>query len=336
MSSTNNDTSKHYILITGGSGLVGNELIHQLLQKGKKIKALVNKSPLQITHKNLIPIQCDLFDVIGLEEALEEVDEVYHCAGFISYSSHNKSQLYKINVEGTANMVNAAVIANVRKFVHVSSIAALGKFVEGKPIDETMSWTEDAKNSTYGHSKYLGEMEVWRGIGEGLDAVIVNPVIILGGGSWHTGSTSIFKSAYNRFPWYTTGVSGFVDVKDVSNAMTLLMNSDIKAQRFIISGHNTPYRTIFNLIADAFKVPRPSKKVTPLLAAIVWRIEAVKTFFTGSSPLLTKETTLTAQAAVYFDNSKLLKALPDFSYTPLEETINRVAEELRVKYKLKG
>jgi nucleoside-diphosphate-sugar epimerase len=166
--------------------------------------------------------------------------------------------------------------------------------------------------------------------------VIVNPVIILGSGSWHTGSTSIFKSAYNRFPWYTTGVSGFVDVKDVSDAMTLLMNSDIKAQRFIISGHNTPYRTIFNLIADAFKVPRPYKRVTPLLAAIVWRIEAVKTFFTGSSPLLTKETTLTAQAAVYFDNSKLLNALPDFSYTPLEETINRVADELRVKYNLKG
>jgi nucleoside-diphosphate-sugar epimerase len=141
---------------------------------------------------------------------------------------------------------------------------------------------------------------------------------------------------YNRFPWYTNGVSGFVDVKDVSNAMTALMKSDISAQRYIISGHNTSYRTIFNLIADAFKVPRPSKKVTPLLAAIVWRLEAVKAFFTGSSPLLTKETTLTAQAVVNFDNTKLLKALPDFSYTPLEETINRVAAALTVKYNLKG
>jgi nucleoside-diphosphate-sugar epimerase len=244
--------------------------------------------------------------------------------------------MHATNIEGTANVVNACIDAGIKKLLFVSSVAALGRIREDAPINETMNWSEETSNSEYGKTKYLAEMEVWRGIGEGLDAVIVNPVIILGNGSWHTGSTSIFKSVYNRFPWYTSGVSGFVDVKDVSNAMTQLMNSNISAQRFIISGHNSPYRTIFNLIADAFKVPRPYKRVTPLLAAIVWRLEAVKTFFTGSSPLLTKETTLTAQAAVYFDNSKLLKALPNFSYTPLEETINRVADELRVKYNLKG
>jgi nucleoside-diphosphate-sugar epimerase len=197
-----------------------------------------------------------------------------------------------------------------------------------------MNWSEETSNSEYGKTKYLAEMEVWRGIGEGLDAVIVNPVIILGSGDWNGGSSGIFKSAYNSFPWYTNGASGFVDVKDVTTAMTALMKSDISAQRFIISGHNTPYRTIFNLIADAFKVPRPHKRVTPLLASIVWRLEAVKALFTGSSPLLTKETTLTAQAVVNFDNTKLLKALPHFSYTPLENTITRVVEELKEKYNL--
>jgi nucleoside-diphosphate-sugar epimerase len=242
--------------------------------------------------------------------------------------------MHATNIDGTANVVNACIDAGIKKLLFVSSVAALGRIREDGPINETMNWSEETSNSEYGKTKYLAEMEVWRGIGEGLDAVIVNPVIILGSGDWNGGSSGIFKSAYNRFPWYTNGASGFVDVKDVTTAMTALMKSDISAQRFIISGHNTPYRTIFNLIADAFKVPRPHKRVTPLLASIVWRLEAVKAFFTGSSPLLTKETTLTAQAVVNFDNTKLLKALPHFSYTPLENTITRVVEELKEKYNL--
>jgi nucleoside-diphosphate-sugar epimerase len=242
--------------------------------------------------------------------------------------------MHATNIDGTANVVNACIDAGIKKLLFVSSVAALGRIREDGPINETMNWSEETSNSEYGKTKYLAEMEVWRGIGEGLDAVIVNPVIILGSGDWNGGSSGIFKSAYNRFPWYTNGASGFVDVKDVTTAMKALMKSDISAQRFIISGHNTPYRTIFNLIADAFKVPRPYKRVTPLLASIVWRLEAVKAFFTGSSPLLTKETTLTAQAVVNFDNTKLLKALPHFSYTPLENTITRVVEELKEKYNL--
>ena len=331
MSSTNNDTSKHYILITGGSGLVGNELIHQLLQKGKKIKALVNKSPLQISHENLIPIQCDLFDVIGLEEAIEDVVEVYHCAGLISYSSKGHSQLYKINVEGTANIVNAAVNANVRKFVHVSSIAALGKFIEGKPIDESMSWTEDAKNSIYGHSKYLGEMEVWRGIAEGLNAVIVNPSIILGAGKWDNASTSIFKKVLEGFNWYSEGVNGFVDVRDLVTAMIMLMESDVTAERFIISAENRSYKDIFFLIADAFNKKRPARKVNETLAQFVWRLEKLKGFISKSEPIVTKESVATALAQVYFDNSKLKNSLSGFNYLPISETIQYTCSVLQQK-----
>jgi nucleoside-diphosphate-sugar epimerase len=330
------------IFITGASGLLGSSLIETLFEKHTgttplQIRALYRKQIPAIQFADKIEwIEGDVLDVVVLEEALKGVEQVYHCAAIVSFDPKQKQKMYATNVEGTANVVNACIDAGVKKLLFVSSVAALGRIREEGSINETMNWSEATSNSEYGKTKYLAEMEVWRGIGEGLDAVIVNPVIILGCGDWNGGSSGIFKSAYDRFPWYTSGVSGFVDVKDVSNAMNLLMNSNISAQRFIISGHNTPYRTIFNLIADAFKVPRPYKKVTPLLAAIVWRLEAVKAFFTGSSPLLTKETTLTAQASVYFDNSKLLNALPDFSYTPLEQTINRVVDELRVKYNLKG
>jgi nucleoside-diphosphate-sugar epimerase len=177
-------------------------------------------------------------------------------------------------------------------------------------------------------------MEVWRGMSEGLSVVVVNPVIILGNGDWENGSSGIFKSAYNEFPWYTEGMSGFVDVKDVVSAMVLLMNSSINGERFILSGHNANYKDIFGLIAAAFDKKPPHKKVTPLLAAIVWHLEAIKAFFSGKDPLLTKETSKTARAKVNFDNSKFLNQFPNFSYAPLPESIHRICGELKQKYQL--
>jgi dihydroflavonol-4-reductase len=318
------------ILVTGGAGLVGKELITQLIAQGRSIKALYNKTPLPNFNSNLVQhVQCNILDVVGLEEAMQNVEQVYHCAAIVSFNPKHKQQMFKINIEGTANVVNAALNASVKKMVFVSSVAALGRIREDKPIDETMNWTPETSNSAYGQSKYLAEMEVWRGVAEGLDAVMVNPVIILGNGNWEDGSTKIFKSVYNEFPWYTTGSTGFVDVKDVAKAMIALMESTITAQRFIVSAQNKTYQQIFNLIANAFGKKQPNKIVTPLIAALAWRIEAIKSWFTKKEPLLTKETTKTALAKVTFDNSKLLKHLPYFIYTKVEDTITRVCNELR-------
>jgi dihydroflavonol-4-reductase len=318
------------ILVTGGAGLLGKELITQLLQQGKPIKALYNKTPLPNFNSNLVQqIQCNILDVVGLEEAMQGVEQVYHCAAIVSFNPKQKQQMFKINIEGTANIVNAALTARVKKLVHVSSVAALGRIREDKPIDETMNWTPETSNSAYGQSKYLAEMEVWRGIAEGLSAVIVNPTIILGNGNWDDSSTKIFKNVYNQFPWYTTGSTGFVDVKDVAKIMIELMQSNITAQRFIISAENKTYQQVFNLIANAFGKKLPTKKVTPIIASLAWRVEAIKSWFTKNEPLLTKETTKTALAKVTFDNSKLLKHLPNFTYNKLEDTIERVCGELQ-------
>lgn len=310
------------ILITGGAGLLGKELISQLLAEGRQVRALFNKTPLpDFDHPGLEQFQCDILDVTGLELAMEGIEQVYHCAAIVTFNPKRKRELFKINIEGTANVVNAALDAGVKKMVYVSSVAALGRIREGQPINETMNWSEETSNSSYGESKYLAELEVWRGIGEGLDAVIVNPVVILGPGDWNNGSSQIFKNVYEEFPWYTEGVTGFVDVRDVARAMRALMNSDIIAQRFIISAENRTYRDVFGLIAKGFGKKPAHKKVTPLLAKIVWRLEAIKSRFTGKDPLVTRETTATAMAKVHFDNSKLLQYLPAFRYTPLEETV---------------
>jgi dihydroflavonol-4-reductase len=310
------------VLVTGGSGLLGKQLIIQLLAEGKKVRAIYNSTALDWpASDNLLPFKCNILDVVGLEEAMQDIEEVYHCAAMVTFNPKRKQEMFKINIEGTANIVNAALDAGIRKMVHVSSVAALGRLREGEVINETMNWTEETSNSSYGQSKYLAELEVWRGIGEGLNAVMVNPVIILGAGNWNAGSSKIFKTVYDEFPWYSEGVTGFVDVRDVAKAMIHLMQSDISAERFIISAANKSYREVFNLIAKAFNKKPPYKKVTPLIAKIVWRLEAFKSMFTGNDPLVTKETAATALTKVSFDNGKLKQFLPQFSYNSIEETI---------------
>jgi nucleoside-diphosphate-sugar epimerase len=197
-----------------------------------------------------------------------------------------------------------------------------------------MNWSEETSNSEYGKSKYFSEIEVWRGIGEGLNAVIVNPVIILGAGDWSKGSSGLFKSAYDEFPWYTEGTGGFVDVIDVVKAMILLMESNVSAERFILSGDNLSYREVFTQIATNFGKKPPHRRVTPLLASIVWRWEAVKALFTGNDPLLTKETARTAAARVQFDNQKLKLFFLGFRYTPIHISLQRICEELKQKHNL--
>jgi dihydroflavonol-4-reductase len=226
--------------------------------------------------------------------------------------------------------VNAALNAGVKKMMHVSSVAALGRIEDG-PVNESMQWTEETSNSKYGRSKYMGEMEVWRGIAEGLNAVIVNPSMILGAGDWNDSSTAIFKSVYNEFPWFTEGTTGFVDVKDVARAMILLMETAVSAERFILSAENKTYHELFDKIADAFNKKRPTKKVTPFIASVVWRLESLKSKFSGKAPLVTKETAATALARATFDNSKIKKILPSFEYKSLDETIKNTCAVLQQK-----
>jgi nucleoside-diphosphate-sugar epimerase len=323
------------IFVTGASGLVGSHLISSLIEKGLEVRALYRKNIPVFKHAEKVNwVQGDILDVNILNEALQGITQVYHCAAIVSFSPKQAATMLKANVEGTANVVNACIEHSIQKLVYVSSVAALGRIRENTPVDETMNWTPETSNSIYGKSKYLAEMEVWRGMGEGLNVAIVNPVIILGAGDWNKGSSEIFKSAYDEFPWYTSGVSGFVDVMDVIDAMQLLMQSEIQGQRYIISGANLPYQEIFTRIANAFNKRPPFRKVTPLLTEIVWRLEALKGFFTGKTPLITKETAKTAQAVVHFDNSKFLKAFPSFTYRTIDETINRSCAELKALHHL--
>ncbi|MEO8173722.1 MAG: NAD-dependent epimerase/dehydratase family protein [Sediminibacterium sp.] len=323
------------ILVTGASGLVGSHLVTQLVKDGKKVRALFRSSVPAITGAEQVEwVKGDILDVVALEEAMTGVSQVYHCAAIVSFNPKKRKALSLTNIDGTGNVVNACVEAGIQKLLFVSSVAALGRIRENTAINETMNWSEDTSNSEYGKTKYFAEMEVWRGIGEGLDAVIVNPVIILGASDWEKGSSGLFKSAYDEFPWYTEGTSGFVDVADVVKAMMLIMESPVSAERFILCADSLSYREVFTRMANNFGKKPPHRKVTPLLAALVWRWEAMKAKFTGKDPLLTKETARTAAAKVRFDNSKLTSRFPDFKYTPIEASLERICSELKEMHNL--
>ncbi|MBS1745295.1 MAG: NAD-dependent epimerase/dehydratase family protein [Bacteroidetes bacterium] len=322
-----NSNNSKTIFITGATGLTGSHLIKELSNRGSSIKALY-RTEIPFVHNNIEWIKGDLFDTVLLDNVMQGVDEVYHCAAKISYNPKDKIELFKTNVEGTANIVNACLNNQVKKLLHVSSVAALGLKKNSVPITETMKWNDETEGSVYGKSKYLGEMEVWRGIAEGLNAVIINPSVILGAGDWNKGSSEIFKTVYKEFPYYSDGVAGFVDVKDVVAIMISLMQSDIVAERFIVSAENVKYKDLFTMIAAAFQKKAPYKKVTPFMAAVIWRIEKFKSMITGKPPFITKETADTALAKLFFDNTKLLKSLPGFQYTPLKKSIERICSEL--------
>ena len=323
------------ILVTGGTGMLGAHLVEALHKQGNRVRAIYRSQiPATLTHAAEW-FKADILDVVAIEEALEGITHVYHCAGYVSFHPKDKRELHQINIDGTANIVNACLDANVEKLVHVSSVAALGRIRSGQLIDESMNWTEETSNSEYGKTKYLGEMEVWRGIGEGLNAVIVNPSIIIGRhGDWEKGSMAIFKNVYKGFPWYSSGGTGFVDADDIVTAMMQLMASDITAERFVVSAENKGYKDVFFMIADGFGKKRPHKLVTPFLASIIWRLEKVKSWFTCKPPLITKETAATALAVADFDNRKMLKALPGFTYTPLAKSVQRICKSLITQHKL--
>ncbi|MDQ6812783.1 MAG: NAD-dependent epimerase/dehydratase family protein [Bacteroidota bacterium] len=323
------------ILVTGGTGLVGSHVIAQLVAKGRKVKALYrSKIPVSLQKENIQWTKGDILDVVALNEAMEGVDQVYHCAAMLSFNASHQKELFQVNIDGTANIVNECLLAGVKKLCFVSSVSALGTNNKGVEINEETAWSEENNSSNYGKSKYLAEVEVWRGIAEGLQAVIVNPAIILGAGDWNQGSTKMFKTAYEEFPWYSQGVTGFVDVRDVARAMIQLMNSNVSGERFIVSAENKQYKDVFTMAAEAFGKKPPYKKASSFLAEVILRVEAIKSLLTRHQSLLTRETADAAQSIVTFNNNKLTNYLPAFTYTPLPETIKRVCSELKQKNNL--
>jgi nucleoside-diphosphate-sugar epimerase len=321
------------ILVTGGTGFLGSYIIKALIEKGYSVRAIRrrnSKLPFYIPKEVFDKVEWtdgDILDVISLEEAMQGIDTVIHSAAIVSFHKKDRELMYQVNVEGTANLVNMALEQNVKRLIHISSVAALGRTTTGGSVNEEKKWEESKVNTHYAKSKYKGELEVWRGISEGLNGVILNPGTILGYGDWNMSSCAIFKNMFEEFKWYAPGLNGFVDVQDVARAVTAILESNINEERFIVNGDTWTFKKLMNTIADNFGKKRPSIASTPFLLNLAWRMEKLKPFFSGKNPLLTKETARIAISKTYFENKKLLNALPGFSFTPLEQTIQQATQK---------
>jgi len=328
-------TTHEKILVTGGTGLVGSHLLFNLVSGGSKVRALKRESSnLELVKKVFsyysdeadVPLSLiewvdgDVTDIYSLYDAMENIEQVYHTAAMVSFNPSDRKIMTKINVEGTANVVNAGLNKKIKKLCHVSSIATLGRTDNEELINEETHWKNSKNNSLYSVSKYGAEREVWRGIIEGLPAVIVNPSVIIGPGNWNKGSSRLFKQVWDGLKYFTEGVNGYVDVRDVAKSMILLMESDITNSRFIVSSENIDYLKLFSLIADGLVKNKPSVKANSILSRLIWRMEKLRSSFTGKNPLITKETARTAFQKYYYSNEKIKKML-GFEFIPMGVSI---------------
>ncbi|WP_443936946.1 NAD-dependent epimerase/dehydratase family protein [Pedobacter sp. MW01-1-1] len=319
------------ILVTGGTGFLGSELINQLTAKGMAVRAIKrDKSiiPALLHHNSLVDWQiADINEPARLEEVFDGVTHVYHCAAFVSFNPKDKKKLFHINIEGTANVVNLCLEKGCR-LLHVSSVAALGDAKKGQKITEKDFWEYDTKAHAYGLSKYEGEMEVWRGISEGLDAVIVNPSVIIGRNAGFDGSGAIFKLVKQNFPFYTNGATGLVDVEDVAKGMILLMEGQATAERFILSSEDFHYKDLFAKIAEGFGVKAPAIEAKPWMLSIAWRALKFISIFTRKEPSITKDAAKSSLTLSYYSNDKIIQQT-GISFKPLALTITEITQHLK-------
>ena len=327
------------ILVTGGTGILGSRLLFDLVSSGKKVRAIHRSNNFSVLEKvfkinapddyeallkNIEWVKADVTDIVSLEDAFDNITHIYHCAAIVSFYPADYKMMMKINVEGTENMVNLALEHGIKKFCHVSSIAAIGRAKEGETITENSHWKTSTNNSGYAISKYGAEREVWRGIHEGLNAVIVNPGVILGPGDWNINTPSMFNTVWKGMKVYTEGVNGFVDVRDVSKVMITLMESDIINKRYILISENIAFKQLFEYIADCFHKPHATIKVNKTLASIGWKILKVTGFLTNKRPFITKETAAAATSKYYYSNEKIKKAL-NMEFIPIKKTVEDIA-----------
>lgn len=326
------------ILVTGATGMTGARLCFDLLQQGEKVRALKRNG--SSTHlldnyilregassQNLDWVNGDLLEIDSLVNALEGVHTVFHAAAFISFRPGDEARMIRVNSEGTANLVNICLEKpDFRYFAHVSSVATLGRGVGEQLLDENSQWDPALSPSAYAISKYGAEREVWRGIAEGLPAVMVNPSIILGPGNWQDGSPALFRKVKEGFPFFTRGVSGFTDVRDVSEALLFLMDKNIIGERYILNGNTLSFADLFRAIAAALKCRPPYIEVKAWMTNLAWPLDRIRCLITGKKPFITRETARSARSRHYYNSAKIESL--GFRFRPVEETLRFTASYL--------
>lgn len=328
------------ILVTGGTGMVGSHLLFKLVSNTQPVRAIYRRAHKLESVKKVFSyytanvdelynriewVEAHINDIPALEMAFANVTHVYHCAAFISFEPDKYLQLRKTNINGTANIVNLCISNSIKKLCYVSSIAAIG--IEPNPdtlITEQTEWNPEADNSVYAITKYGAELEVWRGTQEGVDAVIVNPGIILGPGFWNGGgSGSLFRRIHKGLKHYPKGTTAYVDVWNVVDVMLQLVASDFKNERYIVISENLTFKSFNDKVTKAFNMPSIRKEASPFLLAIAWRLDWLNHKLFGKRRKLSKQLAHSISTKTVYDNSKIQQDL-NFEFKSIDTSVSEV------------
>jgi len=327
------------VLVTGGTGFLGAHLLYYLLKNNYTVRAIKRtNSNLEFVKrilsyytndsdnyfKKIEWLNANVLDYESLSDKLKDIDTVYHCAAFVSFYKKDKDKILEINVKGTENIVNAC-IANNTKLCFVSSIAAINE-KDNNTFIETIGSDNPSNKSTYAKSKYLAELEIWRGIEEGLNAVIVNPAVIIGVGNWDEGSSNMFTQIKKGMKFYTSGVTAYVDVRDVAQIMIQLVEKGIHSERYILSSENISYQNYFKQIAKSINCKEPSIEASGIMLKLAYIFDNLRSKLFFSKPVITKEIIEAAVRKSYYSNNKIIKEL-NYHFIPINESVKYIAEK---------
>ncbi len=319
------------IAITGATGFLGSHILRALFEKGYTNIAGLKRSTSNLdlisdVYEKTEWIEGDILDIESLNALISNADYVIHSAAKVSYNPKDRKEVYQVNVEGTANIVNVCLSQNPKKLIFLSSVAAIGRIKSGITIDEHSEWSDSEFNTNYAISKYMAELEVWRGMSEGQDMMIINPSMILGPSKWGDSSTKLFTHVFKGSKLHPSGANGFVDVRDVAKLTLAAMESDeINNERVIAVSEAMTYKDIFGLIAKKAKMRAPSLEISPFLGGLAWRIFALKRLLFGGDPPITSETVKITSGNFIYDNSKSIK-LFNYKYLSIEEAVSDTVE----------
>ena len=327
------------ILVTGGTGLVGAHLLYHLIKNDEKIRAIYRSEKRIEKVKEVFSFytdddtlitkiewfKADVTDVPSMIPAFVGIKNVYHCAAFVSFNPKDYREMRKVNIHGTAIIANLSIDAKIDKICFVGSIASIGSSLDGSLITEECEWNSQENNSDYSITKFGSEMEIWRASQEGVEVVIVNPGVILGSGFWGQGSSKLFTQVYNGFKYFTEGITGFVGVKDVVKSMILLMNSNIKNERFILVSENKSFKEILFSMAISMGKKPPSIKIKSWHMSVFWRVSWLLSKLTGKEPLLSKFSAKSAQSISRYSSRKIEKSL-NFQFQEIDAVIKSVSK----------
>ena len=310
--------------VTGANGLLGSFIVRKLIEAGEAFVAYKREgsdvSLLDDVKERILWRDLDVLNPVTMDDSLEGVTAVIHCAALVSFNPAHADIISDINIKGTAHIVNACLANNIKRLVFVSSVAALGRMKGQTLIDEKNKWVDSSLNTNYAMSKYLAELEVFRGQEEGLSVVIVNPSVILAPADWRKSSAQLFRYVWNERPFYIEGSLNYVDVRDVATVCYTLLKSDIQNQRFILNAGTISYKEFFAAVAEKFGRKAPSIRLSKIFLKIMAGLEVFRGRITGSEPLITQETARLAGTYFKYENKKIKKFL-DFEFTSLDNTL---------------